>query len=150
MLAPSLSWSNLNFDNFYNENEFELKSIAHCSGFLQGVADVFDFLINEYEEEVMAVITEEEKNELLAFQEDLNHFNKITKDELDFQLHMKCGKDVQCRAEIAKISVESFKKGFDNIFMLDETDEGGFNDYAEEYFSDSDILLDLCFDKAEG
>ena len=53
LLIPSLSWGNLNFDNFYKENEYDLNSIAHCKGFLQGIVDVFDFLDNEYSEVII-------------------------------------------------------------------------------------------------
>ena len=34
--------------------------------------------------------------------------------------------------------------------MLYETDGDGFNEYAEEYFENSDNLLDMCFNKANG
>ena len=53
LLIPSLSWGNLNFDNFYEENEYELDSIEHCKGFLQGVVDIFDYLDNEYSEVII-------------------------------------------------------------------------------------------------
>jgi hypothetical protein len=62
---------------------------------------------------------------------------------------MKCGKDNKCRAEYAQIVVKGFEEGFGNIFMLYESDGDGFNDYAEEYFENSDNLLDMCFDNAD-
>ena len=150
LLIPSLSWGNLNFDNFYEENKYELKSIAHCKGFLQGIVDIFDFLDNEHSEEVIANSSKEEIEEFRNFQTELNNFNNITGDELDFQLGMKCGKDNKCRAEYANIVVKGFEQGFGNMFMLYETDGDGFNDYAERYFESSDILLEICFNKANG
>jgi hypothetical protein len=36
------------------------------------------------------------------------------------------------------------------MLMLYETDGDGFNDYAEQYFENSDNLLDMCFNKADG
>ena len=148
LLIPSLSWGNLNFDNFYKENEYDLNSIAHCKGFLQGIVDIFDFLDNEHSEEVIANSSEEEIQEFRNFQTELNNFNNITGDELDFQLGMKCGKDNQCRAEYANIVIKGFEEGFGNKFMLYEKEGDGFNDYAEEYFENSDILLEMCFNKA--
>ena len=150
LLIPSLSWGNLNFDNFYEENKYELKSIAHCKGFLQGIVDIFDFLDNEHSEEVIANSSKEEIQEFRNFQTEVNNFNNITGDELDFQLGMKCGKDNKCRAEYANIVVKGFEQGFGNMFMLYETDGDGFNNYAEEYFENSDILLEMCFNKADG
>ena len=150
LLIPSLSWSNLNFDNFYKENDFELNSIAHCSGFLQGIVDIFDFLTNEYEEEMVTRFTQEERDDFNIFFKELNYFNEITRDETDFQLEMKCGKDTECRTEYANKVVEGFTQGFNNIFMLNEVHGDGLSDYAEEYLSDSDVLLDMCFDNADG
>ena len=150
LLIPSLSWSNLNFDNFYEDNKYELSSIAHCRGFLQGIVDIFDFLENEYSEVLLENSTEEELEEFRNFQTELNNFNNITVDELDFQLGMKCGKDNKCRAEYSQIVVKGFEEGFGNMFMLYETDGDGFNEYAEEYFENSDNLLDMCFNKANG
>ena len=150
LLISSLSWGNLILDNLYKENEYELNSIAHCKGFLQGVVDIFDYLVNEHNEEVMVDMSEEEIKEFSTFQSELNNFNNITGDELDFQLGMKCGKDNQCRAEYANIVIKGFEQGFGNMFMLYETDGDGFNDYAERYFESSDILLEMCFNKADG
>lgn len=150
LLIPGLSWSNLNFDNFYKENEYELNSIAHCRGFLQGIVDIFDYLIDEYEENIETNFTKEERNDFNSFFEKLNNFNDITEDELDFQLEMKCGKDIECRTEYANIVIEGFSQGFDNIFMLNEVHSGGLSEYAEEYLNDSDVLLDMCFDNADG
>ena len=150
LLIPSLSWGSLNFDNIYKENEYELKSIAHCKGFLQGVVDIFDYLVNEHGEELMEELSEEETKEFSTFQSELKNFNNITADELDFQLKMKCGKDNKCRAEYAQIVIEGFEQGFGNIFMLYEKDGDGFNDYAEQYFENSDNLLDMCFNKVDG
>jgi hypothetical protein len=45
ILLPTFSFANIDFDNFYKENKYELDSVAHCKGFLQGVVDIFDFLI---------------------------------------------------------------------------------------------------------
>ena len=150
LLIPSLSWGNLNFDNFYEENEYDLNSIAHCKGFLQGIVDVFAFLDNEYSEVIIENSTEEEIEEFRNFQTEVTNFNNITGEELDFQLEMKCGKDNKCRAEYAQIVIDGFEQGFGNIFMLYETDGDGFNDYAEQYFDNSDNLLDMCFNKADG
>ena len=74
LLIPSFSWGNLNFDNFYEENKYELKSIAHCKGFLQGIVDIFDFLDNEHSEDVIANSSEEEIEEFRKFQTELNNF----------------------------------------------------------------------------
>ncbi len=150
LLIPGLSWSNLNFDNFYEENEYELKSVAHCKGFLQGIVDIFDFLDNEYSDVIKENSSEEEIEEFRNFQTELNNFNNITGDELDFQLKMKCGKDNQCRAEYAQMVIDGFEQGFGNMLMLYETDGDGFNDYAEEYFENSDMLIEMCFNKADG
>ncbi len=150
LLIPNLSWAKLSFDNFYEDNKYELKSIAHCKGFLQGVVDIFDFLTKEYSEVLLENSSEEELEEFRIFKTELNNFNNITGDELDFQLGMKCGKDNKCRAEYAQIVVKGFNEGFENIFMLYETDGDGFNEYAEEYFENSDNLLDMCFNKANG
>lgn len=116
ILFPSFSFSNIDYDNFYKENEHELNSIAHCSGFLQGIIDIFDYLSNEYEEEIETNLTEEEKDDFNSFFEKLNNFNDITKDERDFQLEMKCGKDIECRTGYANKVIEGFSQGFDNIF----------------------------------
>ena len=94
--------------------------------------------------------TQEERDDFYSFFKELNHFNDITKDEMDFQLEMKCGKDIECRTEYANKVVEGFTQGFDNIFMLNEVQGDGLSEYAEEYLSDSDVLLDMCFDKANG
>ena len=150
ILIPTFSFANIDFDNFYKENDYELNSIAHCSGFLQGIVDIFDFLTNEYEEEMETRFTQEERDDFYSFFKELNHFNDITKDEMDFQLEMKCGKDIECRTEYANKVVEGFTQGFDNIFMLNEVQGDGLSEYAEEYLSDSDVLLDMCFDKANG
>ena len=150
ILLPTFSFANIDFDNFYKENDYELNSIAHCRGFLQGVVDIFDFLTNEYEEEMETRFTQEERDDFYSFFKELNHFNDITKDEMDFQLEMKCGKDIECRTEYANKVVEGFTQGFDNIFMLNEVQGDGLSEYAEEYISDSDVLLDMCFDKANG
>ena len=147
---PALSFANIDFDNFYKENKYELNSIAHCRGFLQGIVDIFDYLTNEYEEEIETRLTEEERDDFNAFFEELNNFNDITEDELNFQLEMKCGKDVECRTEYANRVIKGFSQGFDNIFMLNEVHSGGLSEYAEEYLSDSDVLLDMCFDNADG
>ena len=149
-LIPSLSWGSLNFDNLYEQNDYELNSIAHCTGFLQGIVDITNFMMTEYEAEVETKFTEEEKDEVLTFLEKLNDFNKITRDEMNFQLEMHCGKDIQCRTKYANIVVEGFTKGFDNIYMFFEKDDDGLSDAAEEYLSDSDIILEMCFDKEEG
>ena len=150
ILLPTFSFANIDFDNFYKENEYELNSIAHCRGFLQGIVDIFDFLTTEYNEVLLENSSEEELEEFRIFKTELNNFNNITGDELDFQLGMKCGKDNKCRAEYAQIVVKGFNEGFENIFMLYETDGDGFNEYAEEYFENSDNLLDMCFNKANG
>ena len=150
LLIPSLSWGNLNFDNFYEENEYDLNSIAHCKGFLQGIVDIFDYLENEYSEIIVENSTEEEIEEFSSFQIEVNNFNNVTGDELNFQLEMKCGKDNKCRAEYVQIVLDGFEQGFGNIFMLYETDGDGFNDYAEQYFENSDILLDMCFNNTNG
>ena len=150
LIIPSLSWSNLNFDNFYEDNKYELNSIAHCKGFLQGIVDIFDYLMDEYEENIETNFTKEERNDFNSFFEKLNNFNDITQDELDFQLEMKCGKDIGCRTKYANIVIEGFSQGFDNIFMLNEVHSGGLSEYAEEYLNDSDVLLDMCFDNADG
>ena len=150
ILLPTFSFANIDYDNFYKENEYELNSIAHCRGFLQGVVDIFDFLTNEYKEEMETRFTQEERDDFYSFFKELNHFNDITKDEMDFQLEMKCGKDIECRTEYANEVVEGFTQGFDNIFMLNEVQGDGLSEYAEEYLSDSDILLDICFDNANG
>ena len=150
ILLPTFSFANIDYDNFYKENEYELNSIAHCRGFLQGVVDIFDFLTNEYKEEMETRFTQEERDDFYSFFKELNHFNDITKDEMDFQLEMKCGKDIECRTEYANEVVEGFTQGFDNIFMLNEVQGDGLSEYAEEYLSDSDVLLDMCFDKANG
>ena len=150
ILLPTFSFANIGYDNFYKENEYELNSIAHCRGFLQGVVDIFDFLTNEYKEEMETRFTQEERDDFYSFFKELNYFNDITKDEMDFQLEMKCGKDIECRTEYANEVVEGFTQGFDNIFMLNEVQGDGLSEYAEEYLSDSDILLDMCFDKANG
>ena len=150
ILLPTFSFANIDFDNFYKENDYKLNSIAHCSGFLQGIVDIFDFLTNEYEEEMETRFTQEERDDFYSFFKELNHFNDITKDEMDFQLEMKCGKDIECRTEYANKVVEGFTQGFDNIFMLNEVHGDGLSEYAEEYLSDSDVLLDMCFDNANG
>ena len=150
ILLPTFSFANIDYDNFYKENEYELNSIAHCRGFLQGVVDIFDFLTNEYKEEMETRFTQEERDDFYSFFKELNHFNDITKDEMDFQLEMKCGKDLECRTGYANRLVEGFTQGFDNIFMLNEVQGDGLSEYAEEYLSDSDVLLDMCFDKANG
>lgn len=149
ILLPIFSFANIDFDNFYKENKYELDSIAHCTGFLQGIVDITNFMMTEYEEEVETQFTEEEKDEVVVFFEELNEFNKITRDEMDFQLEMQCGKDIQCRTEYANIVVEGFTQGFDNIYMFFEKDDDGLSDAAEEYLSDSDVLLDMCFDNAD-
>jgi hypothetical protein len=110
LLISSLSWGNLILDNLYKENEYELNSIAHCKGFLQGIVDIFDFLDNEYSEVIKENSSEEEIEEFRNFQTELNNFNNITGDELDFQLGMKCGKDNQCRAEYANTVIKVLKK----------------------------------------
>ena len=150
ILLPTFSFANIDFDNFYKENEYELNSIAHCRGFLQGVIDIFDYLMDEYEENIETNLTTEERVDFNSFFEKLNNFNDITKDEIDFQLEMKCGKDIECRTEYANRVIEGFSQGFDNIFMLNEVHSGGLSEYAEEYLNDSDVLLDMCFDKADG
>lgn len=149
LLIPSLSWGSLNFDNFYEQNDYELNSIAHCTGFLQGIVDITSFMMTEYEEEVETQFSEEEKDEVEVFLKKLNKFNDITRDEMDFQLKMQCGKDIQCRTKYANIVVEGFTQGFDNIYMFFEKDDDGLSDAAEEYLSDSDIILDLCFNNAD-
>ena len=150
ILLPTFSFAYIDYDNFYKENKYELDSVAHCKGFLQGVVDILDFLDNEYSEVLLENSSEEEIEEFRNFQKELNKFNNITGDELDFQLGMKCGKDNKCRAEYAQIVVKGFEEGFGNIFMLYEIDGDGFNDYAEEYLENSDIFLDMCFNKADG
>ena len=150
ILLPTFSFANIDYDNFYKENEYELNNIAHCRGFLQGVVDIFDFLTNEYKEEMETRFTQEERDDFYSFFKELNYFNDITKDEMDFQLEMKCGKDIECRTEYANEVVEGFTQGFDNIFMLNEVQGDGLSEYAEEYLSDSDVLLDICFDNANG
>lgn len=148
ILLPTFSFANIDFDNFYKENEYELNSIAHCRGFLQGIVDIFDYLMDEYEENIETNLTKEERDDFNSFFEKLNNFNDITKDEMDFQLEMKCGKDIECRTEYANRVIEGFGQGFDNIFMLNEVHSGGLSEYAEEYLKDSDILLERCFDNA--
>ena len=150
ILLPTFSFANIDFDNFYKEKDYELNSIAHCSGFLQGIVDIFDFLTNEYEEEMETRFTQEERDDIYSFIEELNYFNEITKDELDFQMEMKCGKEIECRTVYANRVIEGFSQGFDNIFMLNEVHGDGLNEYAEEYLSDSDVMLDKCFDNADG
>ena len=150
ILLPTFSFANIDFDNFYKENNYELDSIAHCSGFIQGVIDIFDFLTNEYEEEVKTSFTKEEREELNSFLKELDYFNNITKDEMNFQLEMKCGKDIECRAGYANKAIKGFEQGFDNIYMFYEKDDDGLSDYAEEYFEKSDILLEMCFKEANG
>lgn len=145
LLIPILSWGSLNFDNFYEQNDYKLNSIAHCTGFLQGIVDITNFMMIEYEVEVETQFTEEEKDEVMTFLEELNEFNNITRDEMDFQLAMQCGKDNQCRTKYANIVVEGFTRGFDNIFMFFEKDDGGLSDTAEDYLDDSDVLLEMCF-----
>jgi len=150
ILVPIVSFANIDFDNFYKENEYDLNSIAHCKGFLQGIVDIFDYLENEYSEIIVENSTEEEIEEFSSFQIEVNNFNNVTGDELNFQLEMKCGKDNKCRAEYVQIVLDGFEQGFGNIFMLYETDGDGFNDYAEQYFENSDILLDMCFNNTNG
>ena len=150
ILLPTFSFANIDFDNFYKENEYELNSIAHCKGFLQGIVDIFDYLMDEYEENIVTNLTKEERDDFNSFFEKLNNFNDITEDELNFQLEMKCGKDIECRTEYANRVIEGFGQGFDNIFMLNEVHGDGLSEYAEEYLSDSDVLLDMCFDNVEG
>ena len=149
ILLPLISFANIDFDNFYKENEYELNSIAHCTGFLQGVVDITNFMMTEYEAEIETQFSENEKDEVEDFLKELNEFNNITRDEMDFQLDMRCGKNVECRTEYANIVVEGFTQGFDNIYMFFEKDDEGLSDAAEEYLSDSDIILDLCFKKTE-
>lgn len=149
-LFPFVSFANINSDNFYKENEYDLNGIAHCKGFLQGIVDIFDYFDNEYSELIIENSTEEEIEEFSNFQKEVNNFNNVTGDELNFQLEMKCGKDNQCRAEYANIVIKGFEQGFGNMFMLYETDGDGFNDYAERYFESSDIFLEMCFNKADG
>jgi len=150
ILLPLISFANIDFDNFYKENEYELNSIAHCRGFMQGIVDIFDYLMEEYEENIETNLTKEERDDFNSFFEKLNNFNDITEDELDFQLEMKCGKNIECRTEYVNRVIEGFSQGFDNIFMLNEVHSGGLSEYAEEYLNDSDVLLDMCFDNADG
>jgi len=150
ILLPTFSFANIDFDNFYKENEYELNSIAHCKGFLQGIVDIFDYLMDEYQENIETNFTKEERDDFNSFFEKVNNFNDITEDELNFQLEMKCGKDIECRTEYANRVIEGFGQGFDNIFMLNEVHGDGLSEYAEEYLSDSDVLLDMCFDNVEG
>ena len=150
ILLPLISFANIDFDNFYKENKYELDSIAHCTGFLQGIVDITSFMMTEYEEEVETQFSDREKDEVEVFLKKLNKFNDITRDEMDFQLKMQCGKDIQCRTKYANIVVEGFTQGFDNIYMFFEKDDDGLSDAAEEYLSDSDIILEICFDKEEG
>ena len=150
ILLPTFSFANIDYDNFYKENEYELNSIAHCRGFLQGIVDIFDYLMDEYEENIETNLTKEERDDFNSFFEKLNNFNDTTKDELDFQMEMKCGKEIECRTEYANRVIEGFSQGFDNIFMLNEVHGDGLSEYAEEYLSDSDVLLDMCFDNANG
>ena len=145
---PTFSFANIDFDNFYKENKYELNSIAHCTGFLQGVVDITNFMMTEYEEEVETQFSDREKDEVEVFLKKLNKFNDITRDEMDFQLEMRCGKNVECRTEYANIVVEGFTQGFDNIYMFFEKDDDGLSDYAEDYLSDSDLILEMCFDNA--
>ena len=148
ILLPIFSFANINFDNFYTENEYELDSIAHCSGFLQGIVDITNYMMTEYKEEVETQFSDNEKDEVEDFLKELNGFNNITRDEMDFQLEMQCGKDIQCRKKYANIVVEGFTQGFDNIYMFFEKDDDGLSDTAEEYLSNSDVILDLCFKNA--
>ena len=150
LLIPSLSWGNLSLDNLYKENEYELNSIAHCKGFLQGIVDIFDYLVNEHSKEVTVDLSEEEIKEFSAFQLELNNFNNITANELDFQLGMKCGKDNSCRLEYANKVVEGFEKGFNIVYTLNDTVDGWFSKEAEQYLDQSDVLLEMCFNKADG
>jgi len=147
-MLSSISWGNINFDNFYKENRYEIDSIAHCGGFLQGVSDIIDFLMQEYQEDYIDVLPESEKKEIFSFLDNLSNFTEITNDELYFQLDMKCGKNIECRYDIAQKTLEGFNKGFDNIFMLYEKDGEEFNNYAKEYLSDSDAIINFCFKEA--
>ena len=150
LLIPSLSWGNLNFDNFYEENEYDLNSIAHCKGFLQGIVDIFDYLDNEYSEVIIENSSEEEIQEFKNFKTEVNNFNNITGEELDFQLKMKCGKDNACRIEFANKVVEGFEQGFNIVYTLNDTVDGWFSKEAEQYLDQSDVLLEMCFNKADG
>ena len=149
LLIPSLSWGNLSLDNLYKENEYELNSIAHCKGFLQGIVDIFDYLVNEHSKEVMVDLSEEEIKEFSTFQSELKNFNSITANELDFQLGMKCGKDNSCRLEYANKVVEGFEKGFNIVYTLNDTVDGWFSKEAEQYLDYSDILLEGCFKESK-
>ena len=134
----------LGFDSVSIDEAVEMfRGLLVCAGFHPSNVD------NQFNLDY-AWFTQEERDDFYSFFKELNHFNDITKDEMDFQLEMKCGKDIECRTEYANEVVEGFTQGFDNIFMLNEVQGDGLSEYAEEYLSDSDVLLDMCFDKANG
>ena len=70
-MLSSISWGSINFDNFYKENRYEIDSIAHCGGFLQGVSDIFDFLMQEFNREANTLCSKSQDSALTSFGLDL-------------------------------------------------------------------------------
>ena len=149
LLVPSLSWGITNFKNYFKDNKYELDSIAYCGGFLQGVNDIVNYLMDEFGDEYIDVLPEDERKEINILQTNLNDFTKVTRDELDFQLEMKCGKDKDCRFEVYETTMEGFDKGFNIVYTLNDTVDGWFSKEAEQYLDQSDVLLEMCFNKAK-
>ena len=150
LLVPSLSWGITNFKNYFKDNKYELDSIAYCGGFLQGVNDIVNYLMDEFGDEYIDVLPEDERKEINILQTNLNDFTKATRDELDFQLGMKCGEDKDCRYGVYETTMDGFDKGFNIVYTLNDTVDGWFSKEAEQYLDQSDVLLEMCFNKADG
>ena len=148
LLIPILSWGNINYENFYKDNKYELDNIAYCGGFLQWGNDIGNYLMDEFGKEYIDVLPEDERKEINILQTNLNDFTKATRDELDFQLGMKCGEDKDCRYEVYETTMEGFDKGFNIVYTLNDMFDRWLSKEVEAYLNQSDIFFEMCFNKA--